>query len=223
VEDRPQFVEKGGEIVENGKRWRVRSFVALTGEERVHDGRKYLETKSGLYLSERDATVVERRDRRPWGVKEGDKWMIVSITQGTLVAYQDLEPVFATLISPGQGGVPRRGGDLVKDSTTPLGTYRLTFKDRATTMSPDIGKQERTFWIADVPFTQYFSPPFALHGAYWHEKFGEPMSGGCVNASPLDAEWLFGWTDPEVPEGWQGATGAGASANGSTSWIAITR
>ena len=33
----------------------------------------------------------------------------------------------------------------------------------------------------------------ALHGAYWHNNFGTPMSHGCVNL-PLDfATWLFDW------------------------------
>ena len=74
-----------------------------------------------------------------------------------------------------------------------------------------------------MPHTQYFNPPFALHGAYWHESFGEPMSAGCVNVSPLDAKWLFDWTDPQVPPGWQGATGAGAPANGGATVVVITR
>jgi lipoprotein-anchoring transpeptidase ErfK/SrfK len=33
----------------------------------------------------------------------------------------------------------------------------------------------------------------ALHGAYWHNNFGTPMSHGCVNL-PLDmATFLFNW------------------------------
>jgi hypothetical protein len=44
--------------------------------------------------------------------------------------------------------------------------------------------------------------PFALHAAYWHDRFGEPKSGGCVNLSVRDAKWLFSWTEPQVPEAW---------------------
>ena len=78
-----------------------------------------------------------------------------------------------------------------------------TFKDRAATMSPETG-ENRSFWIADVPWTQYFSSPFALHAAFWHERFGEPTSAGCINVSPIDAEALFQWSDPQVPDEWQG-------------------
>lgn len=205
----------------------VRSFVELTGQRVDEGGRVWLETKrastrGALYVDERDATVVEAETKLATGVRPGQKWMLIRLTQGTLTAYEDLVPVYTTLVSPGAGGVPRKGGDLVKDSTTPTGTYSITFKDRAATMSPEKGK-DRSFWIADVPHTQYFHPPFALHAAYWHERFGDYVSAGCINASPLDAEHLFQWSDPPVPEGWQGATGAGAKENGPTSAIVVRR
>jgi len=217
---------QGDRLLPSTERWPRRSWVRLTGAAREQDGVRYLGVRGRdrrvRYVAASSIRVVRRRERRPFGVREGDKWLLVSITQGTLVAYDDLRPVYATLISPGLGGVPRRGGDLVHDSTTPLGSYRITFKDRAATMSPEKGN-ERSFWIADVPFTQYFDPPFAVHGAFWHERFGEPMSGGCINASPLDAAWLFDWSEPQVPAGWQGATGAGARENGRASWVVVTR
>ncbi|MBM4374987.1 MAG: L,D-transpeptidase [Deltaproteobacteria bacterium] len=218
-----------GRFLRSEQDWQPRSFEALTGREEARDGRRYLETRAldGAWLDAADATVVTRREERPRGVRPGEKWLVVSITQGTLVAYDDATPVYATLISPGQGGVPRRGGDHVRDSTTPLGSYRITFKDRASTMSPNTDgtpdDEARRFWIADVPFTQYFSAPFAIHASYWHESFGEPMSAGCINASPSDAEWLFDWTGPSVPEGWQGATGAAAPENGGATWVIVTR
>lgn len=60
------------------------------------------------------------------------------------------------------------------------------------------------FELRDVPWIQYFSAGFALHGAYWHDVFGVPRSHGCVNLAPIDARIVFNWTDPPVPEGWHG-------------------
>jgi lipoprotein-anchoring transpeptidase ErfK/SrfK len=37
--------------------------------------------------------------------------------------------------------------------------------------------------VKHVPWTQYFHNGEALHGAYWHNNFGHPMSHGCVNIS----------------------------------------
>jgi hypothetical protein len=218
---------ESGSIVRSAASYAVRTFAQLTGRETKQDGVRYLEVKPSAdqpgprFMAASDATVVRAVQRRPFGVKPGEKWILARITQGTLVAYEDLTPVFATLMSPGQGGVPRRGGDLVKDSTTPLGSYRITFKDRAATMAPMT--KPRTFWAADVPFTQYFRAPFAIHGVYWHETFGEPMSAGCINVSPIDAAYLFSWTDPPVPEGWQGVAGAGAPQNGPSSVVVVRR
>jgi lipoprotein-anchoring transpeptidase ErfK/SrfK len=37
----------------------------------------------------------------------------------------------------------------------------------------------------------YFDQARALHGTYWHDKFGTPTSRGCVNMSIADAHWLY--------------------------------
>jgi lipoprotein-anchoring transpeptidase ErfK/SrfK len=36
----------------------------------------------------------------------------------------------------------------------------------------------------------------AIHGAYWHNNFGHPMSHGCVNMRPDEARWIYRWTTP---------------------------
>jgi hypothetical protein len=218
-----------GAFEPTGESWPVRTFARLSGARVEEGGRSYLETLerdpggAPIFVREKDATIADRAAALPTGVTPGQKWIEVSITRGTLVAYEGLDPVFATLHSPGRGGVPVPGGDNLADSTTPLGTYNITFKDRAATMSPDAPGGPRTAFIADVPFVQYFKAPFALHGAFWHERFGEPASAGCVNVSPLDAEALFQWTDPPVPDGWQGATGAGAPGGGKTTAVVVRR
>jgi L,D-transpeptidase-like protein len=221
---RAQWEERDGRLVDSGRTWAARTFVRLTGHKRSQDGVEFLEAAGSLWTAAADATVVEHYGKRPFLVKPGDKWILVSISRGTLVAYDDLTPVYATLASPGRGGIPRPGGNNLEDATTPTGAWRITFKDRATTMAPEIEPGEaRNFWVADVPFTQYFDPPFALHGAYWHESFGEPMSAGCINVSPLDAAWLFAWSGPAVPDDWQGATGGNTPENGPATWVVVTR
>jgi len=57
-----------------------------------------------------------------------------------------------------------------------------------------------------VPYVQYFHEGYALHSAYWHDHFGVARSHGCINLSPIDAQRVFGFTDPPVPEGWHGTT-----------------
>lgn len=73
---------------------------------------------------------------------------------------------------------------------------------------PEYGVTQRrgggSFELRDVPWIQYFSRGFAIHGAYWHDVFGIPRSHGCINLAPIDARIVFNWTDPPVPPGWHG-------------------
>ncbi len=50
----------------------------------------------------------------------------------------------------------------------------------------------------------YYEAGYALHSAFWHDLFGRTKSHGCVNLSPRDARWMFGWTEPALPDGWHG-------------------
>jgi hypothetical protein len=192
-------------------------------------GGRYLATRErdrtgrALWVRDTDVTVVRAEHDPPAGIGERDKWLVVSVTRSTLVAYEGARPVFATLVSPGTGGVSQPERDPVKASTTPRGDYRLQYKYFAQTMSPEKSKPEdsRTFFISEVPYAQYFQIPFAFHTAYWHEDFGEWMSGGCVNLSPADGEWLFRWTEPALPEGWDTVWAGGANGKGTR--VIVTR
>jgi lipoprotein-anchoring transpeptidase ErfK/SrfK len=107
--------------------------------------------------------------------------------------------VYVTLVSTGADGL----GDPEKTHSTKLGVFLIHTKHVTVTMDNDAAGDE--FDLRDVPFVQYFTQGYALHGAYWHDEFGTPRSHGCVNLAPTDAAWLFGFTTPDVPEGWHAA------------------
>jgi len=90
---------------------------------------------------------------------------------------------------------------------------------------PEYGVTRRrgstAFELRDVPWIQYFSSGFALHGAYWHDVFGIPRSHGCVNLAPIDAKVVFSWTDPPVPDGWHGINVTEDMGQGT--WVHIRR
>jgi hypothetical protein len=77
---------------------------------------------------------------------------------------------------------------------------------------PDHGRYD----IADVPWTMYYRGGLAMHGAYWHDEFGRVRSHGCTNLPPAAARWLFNWTSPDIPQGWQGVHAEGT-------WVYYTR
>ena len=49
------------------------------------------------------------------------------------------------------------------------------------------------YYIEDVQHVMYFSDDFGIHAAYWHDNFGQPMSGGCINMKPDEAKWMYEW------------------------------
>ena len=68
------------------------------------------------------------------------------------------------------------------------GTFAVYNKIKDHTMAGD------GYNLPHVPNSMYYDGLRALHGAYWHNNFGYPMSHGCVNEPLEEAAWLFDWT-----------------------------
>lgn len=209
--DRPKFKAEGGKLVELGERFARLSFVELTGEKREQEGATYLETRQpGIWLKKADAVLPVPQEKTPWGAPVGGEdtqqgpagrrtWIESSVWEGWMIAFEGTRPVFATLIAPGRGGTPARGIPAIDTAATPVGVFPITGKFATATMvAPG------DYVHSDVPWAQNFSGPHALHGAYWHDDWGDRKSGGCVNVSPIDGKWLFEFTEPPMPEGWHG-------------------
>src|SRR5450432_2554887 len=100
---RPKLSRAGdGRILPTGESWEARTAVGLTGGSITQNDHVFLATvEPETFIAESDATVVEKGQDRPSGVGPDDKWIQISITRGTLTAYEGDEPVFTTLISPG--------------------------------------------------------------------------------------------------------------------------
>jgi hypothetical protein len=176
-----------------------REAVPVTDTMRRFGGTLYLQAKDGTFVSSEQTVKIERFHKAPAWATAGRKWIDVSILRQTLVAYEGEKPVYATLVSTGADGT----GDPKKTHSTIQGAFLIHTKHTTVTMDGDTVGDE--FDFRDVPFVQYFTEGFALHAAYWHDEFGTPRSHGCVNLAPIDAAWLFAWTDPPVPEGWHAA------------------
>lgn len=162
-------------------------------------GVDYHVAKKGFLVRADQSVRVNPPENLPTWAKGTRRWIDVSILKQSLVAYEGDRPVFVTLVSTGADGL----GDPKKTHSTIQGTFLIHTKHVSVTMDGDEEKDE--FDFRDVPFVQYFTEGYALHAAYWHDEFGTPRSHGCVNLAPRDAAWLFGWTDPKVPEGWHAA------------------
>jgi lipoprotein-anchoring transpeptidase ErfK/SrfK len=116
----------------------------------------------------------------------GSKEIVVSLTQEAMWVYEDGQLVLSTLVSTGVAHSIQ--------STTPVGDFSILTKYESQTMSGVI--DDEAYNVPNVPWVMYFDDlGDALHGTYWHNNFGTPMSHGCVNL-PLDvASFLYSWAE----------------------------
>ena len=111
----------------------------------------------------------------------GGRAVVVSLSQQALWAYEDGVVVRSTYVSTGK-----------EKFRTPAGFYTVNSKVPEQDMAGVIGGE--SYNVPKVPDVLYFTNRgHAIHGTYWHENFGVPMSHGCINL-PMDvAEWMYAW------------------------------
>ena len=109
-------------------------------------------------------------------------WVAVDVAEQIVMAYEDEKLVFASLVASGEPWSP-----------TESGFFRVYLQYGHRNMTRGNPNDSWFYFMEDVPFTLYFNGDRALHGAYWHDAFGETQSHGCVNMSLNDAYWLYTW------------------------------
>lgn len=107
----------------------------------------------------------------------GEHWLEVNLTEQRLYAYAGDTLVASFVVSTGTWEHP-----------TVTGRYHVYMKLRYDNMSGP------GYDLPNVPYTMYFHKGYAVHGTYWHNNFGTPMSHGCVNLSISDAEWVYNFS-----------------------------
>ncbi len=175
--------------------------IYLLGEpERGEDGELWYRVparREGEAIQpEREGWVLAEHVNRwrpiePTGdIYSGQLLLDIDLVEQTLTVWREDRPVFATLIASGKPG-----------DSTPLGLYRVTSK-RAYGKMASLPDEADPYWVDQVPWTMYFDGRYALHAAFWHNRFGHRTSHGCVNLSPRDAKRIFELTTPTLPPGW---------------------
>ncbi|MBW4433642.1 MAG: L,D-transpeptidase [Pelatocladus maniniholoensis HA4357-MV3] len=110
------------------------------------------------------------------------RWIQVDLSQQRLIAWEGKKPVYRVIISTGKKSTPTR-----------TGVFRIQTKLRKTRM------RGRGYNVPNVPYTMYYREGYAIHGAYWHRRFGTPVSHGCINLPPKHARWVYKWASVGTP------------------------
>lgn len=108
--------------------------------------------------------------------KSDQRWIQINLSTQRLVAWEGGKPVYAVTVSTGKKSTPTR-----------IGSFKIKSKHKSARM------RGRDYDVPNVPYTMYYQGNYGIHGAYWHKKFGTPVSHGCINVAPNHAKWLFNW------------------------------
>lgn len=131
-------------------------------------------------------------------VDPNDKRIEVDLDFQTLSCYEGNTEVYFCRISSGLNIDPATGA--INDSlatATPIGNLLTHWKIVSLNMTA--GTFQTGYSTPAVPWSTMISGNgVAIHGAFWHNAFGEKRSHGCINVTPEDAKWIFRWTTPYV-------------------------
>jgi len=110
------------------------------------------------------------------------RWIEIDLSRQRLIAHEGDRVVLNVPVSTG-----------LRHTPTPVGTFRIRSKVRSQTMSGPGYRLPHVQWV------MYFVGNYAIHGTYWHNNFGRPMSHGCVNLRNADARFLYEWASYGTP------------------------
>lgn len=132
-------------------------------------------------------------------VDPNEKKIAASIDYQTLSCLEGNQEVYFCRISSGLTNfIDPQTGQVNEKLATPVGNLLTHWKIVSLNMTA--GTFQSGYSTPAVPWTTMISGEgVAIHGAFWHNAFGEKRSHGCINVSPEDAKWIFRWTTPYVP------------------------
>lgn len=131
-------------------------------------------TPTNSPIEAQQPTKEVRTVKRPEGVGKNEHWIDVVLSRQRLLAYQGNTLVEKFVVSTGTWQYP-----------TVTGKFNVYVKYKYANMTGP------GYSLQDVPYVMYFYKDYGLHGTYWHNNFGTPMSHGCVNLQTNDAKWLY--------------------------------
>jgi lipoprotein-anchoring transpeptidase ErfK/SrfK len=109
-------------------------------------------------------------------------WIEINLSSQRLFAWNGSKQAYAVIVSTGKKATP-----------TPTGIFSIKSKRRLDRMRGE------DYDLPDVPYVMYFHQGYAIHGTYWHKRFGTPVSHGCINLAVDRAKWLFDWSEIGTP------------------------
>lgn len=129
-----------------------------------------------------DLGILDLQPLAPNPTNVVGKQIVVDLSDSRIYAYEDGQLLRTVVVSTGLPATPTVQGD-----------YQIYVKYDAQTMSGP------GYYLPGVPWVMYFYQGYGIHGTYWHNNFGQPMSHGCVNLPTPEAEWFYNFAPVGTP------------------------
>lgn len=174
------ILETEGIVEANGRTWHKIVFnEPLRYPERVPSD-WYVATEFGWPFRNEGAKEIKGP------ASTTSKYIVIDRSAQKLYAYNGEALFMEQTISTG-----------IELTPTPRGTFAVYKKTPSRYMQgPLPGISDKYYDLPGVPWNLYFTQQGAvIHGAYWHDKFGQRWSNGCVNLPVEAARKLYEWAD----------------------------
>jgi lipoprotein-anchoring transpeptidase ErfK/SrfK len=163
--------------------------AGLKGEFDASETKAYFNNQEVVPLQK----VRKQASVRVLGENNDRKRIEIDLTRQRLYAYDGEEKTYDFAVSTGKWG------------WTPTGRFKIWAKLKYTLMTGGSKLLGTYYYLPNVPYVMFFynnkvarTQGFSIHGTYWHDNFGHPMSHGCINMKIEEAELLFSWAMPEA-------------------------
>lgn len=190
-----------GIIVTSG--WKIYPQIAYKQDEvATNIENQFVETENkGIYKNRQVEVPIDLLkssiEGRVLGESEEigkEKKIEVDLSRQKLYAIEDGQIIYEYLISSGTW------------NRTPTGVFKIWTKIKSQKMSGGSKELGTYYYLPNVPSILFFyneNVPkqlgYSIHGAYWHNQFGRPMSHGCINMTIEESKVIFDWADMDTP------------------------
>jgi lipoprotein-anchoring transpeptidase ErfK/SrfK len=148
-----------------------------------------------LWVAAEAFRPVTNEDLKPISPDATEKRVVIDLAHQLLSCYEGSREVYFCRVST--GAKFDMYGNPVDKWATPVGIHRVSRKYISLQMSG--GTTGAGYDLPGISWTSIFATGgVAIHSTFWHHNYGDPVSHGCVNCLPEDAQWVFRWTAPEV-------------------------
>jgi len=194
VGERARLWKLNGEEATPGNALSSDTILALGHKTRTLGDARYTALEDGNWVQQSDIVAVRRRNDFPAYASGNRHWLDIDLDQGTVVLYEGERATFAALAV----SLPKNKASVSLGSTNVLVKY-------VTDKTLDPKSLDERHEVYDVPWVVELANGLRVHGAFRQDK-RVTVASPRVELTPEDAQRVWSWVEPPLPQGWHAVT-----------------